>query len=146
MPLNPPKKLKRRFFQHSFRLVHRNYLIFGTKVNLDNTYTLAILNFVGKILIPLNPLKKQKIKLIWDESRDPASRAYYFWCLDGVDGPLHTYVPIFPKLRALEFSDFWSLDQLLVETVGVASVHTSIRRYATLFLGNRSLFFLKLYS
>ena len=35
-----------------------------------------------------------------------------FWSLDGVDGPLdsppfvRTYVPIFPKIRALEFSDF----------------------------------------
>ena len=36
----------------------------------------------------------------------------HFWSLDGVDGPLDSppyvrpYVPIFPKIRALEFSDF----------------------------------------
>ena len=40
---------------------------------------------------------------------------------------------------------FWSLDQLVVETLGVASVRTSVSSYvctcATLFLGNRSLLF-----
>ena len=64
-----------RFFPLFFRLVHRNCLIFGTKVNLDNTYTLAILKLFGKFLIPLNPLKNQKFKVSRDKSRDPASRA-----------------------------------------------------------------------
>ena len=40
---------------------------------------------------------------------------------------------------------FWSLDQLVVETLGVAFVRPFVRSsvipYATLFLGNRSLFF-----
>ena len=36
---------------------------------------------------------------------------------------------------------FWSLDQLVVETLGVTSVRTSVHSYATLFLGNRSLLF-----
>ena len=37
------KGLKMRFFQLFFRLVHWNCLIFGTKVNLGNTYTLQLL-------------------------------------------------------------------------------------------------------
>ena len=36
---------------------------------------------------------------------------------------------------------FWSLDQLVVETFGVASVRACVRTSATLFLGNRSLLF-----
>ena len=49
-----------RFFPLFFRLVHRNCLIFGTKVILDNTYTLTMLKQFEKFLsplIPLNPLK-----------------------------------------------------------------------------------------
>ena len=38
-----------------FRLVHRNCLIFGTKVNVGNTYTFVILKWFGIILIPSNP-------------------------------------------------------------------------------------------
>ena len=61
-----------RFFPLFFRLVHRNCLIFGPKVNLGITYTLAILEFFGKFLISLNPLKatgggsgvKKQVKLI----------------------------------------------------------------------------------
>ena len=70
-----------RFFPLFFRLVHQNCLIFGTKVNLDNTYTLAILKLFGKFLIPLNPLNNQKFKISRDKSRDPASRACSFKCL-----------------------------------------------------------------
>ena len=50
-------------FQVFSGLAHRNCLIFGTKVKLDNTYTLEILKLVGKFLIPLiplNPLKRLK--------------------------------------------------------------------------------------
>ena len=43
-------------FPHFFRFVQRNGLIFGTKVNLDNTYTFAILKLFEKYLIPSNPL------------------------------------------------------------------------------------------
>ena len=43
-----------RFFSLLFRLVHRNCLIFGTKVNLDNTYTLEIFKLFYKFLIPSN--------------------------------------------------------------------------------------------
>ena len=49
--LTPLFPLKMRFFPLFFKLVHRNCLIFGTKVNLDNTYTLAILKSFGKILM-----------------------------------------------------------------------------------------------
>ena len=45
-----------RFFSLLFRLVHRNCLIFRAKVNLDNTYTLAIWKLFGKFLIPSNPI------------------------------------------------------------------------------------------
>ena len=41
-----------RFSQLLFRLVHRNCLIFGTKVNLGNTYTLEIFIFFEQFLIP----------------------------------------------------------------------------------------------
>ena len=44
--------------------------------------------------------------------------------------------PIFLKIHALEFS-YWSLDHLVVETLGVAFVRPCV----TLFLGNRSLLF-----
>ena len=37
-----------------------------------------------------------------------------------------------------------SLDQLVIETLGVASVRTFVHSYATLFLGNRSLLFSEL--
>ena len=40
-----------RLFPLFFRLVHRNCLIFGTKVNLGNTYTLEILKFFGRFLV-----------------------------------------------------------------------------------------------
>ena len=60
IPSNPLlillKRLKMRFFPLFFWLVHRNCLIFGTKVNLDNTYTFAILKLFEKYLIPSNPL------------------------------------------------------------------------------------------
>ena len=58
-----------RVFPLFFRLVHLYYLIFGSKVNLDNIYTLEILKLFGKILIPFNPsnpLKNQEIKLSQD--------------------------------------------------------------------------------
>ena len=54
------KRLKNEVFPLSFRLVQRSCLIFGTKVNLDNTYTLEILKSFGKILIPCNPLNLLK--------------------------------------------------------------------------------------
>ena len=52
--------LKNEVFPTFLRMVHRNCLIFGTKVNLVNHYTLEILKLFGKLtpLIPLNPLKK----------------------------------------------------------------------------------------
>ena len=46
--------LKMRFSPLFCRLVHRNCQIFGTKVNLGNTYTLAILKLFEKILSPSN--------------------------------------------------------------------------------------------
>ena len=49
-----------RFSQLFFRFVYRNCLIFGTKVNLDNTYPLEILKLFGKFLIPSNPLNPLK--------------------------------------------------------------------------------------
>ena len=49
--------------------------------------------------------------------------------------------PHFFKNHTLDFPDFWSLDQLVVETLGVAFVRPSIRSSVTLFLGNRSLLF-----
>ena len=50
----------RRLVQLFFRLVHWNCLIFGTKVNLGNTYTLQVLNVFDQFLIPSNPPKKAK--------------------------------------------------------------------------------------
>ena len=50
-----------RFSPHFLKLVHPDCLIFGTKVNLDHIYTLAIMKLFGKKLsplIPLNPIKK----------------------------------------------------------------------------------------
>ena len=41
---------------------------------------------------------------------------------------------------------FWSLDQLVVETLGVASVRTSVCPYATVFSETIHYFFLKLHS
>ena len=46
---------------------------------------------------------------------------------------------IFLENCASDFPNFWSLDQLVVETLGVASVRLYVRPYVTLFLGNRSL-------
>ena len=44
-----------RFFPLFFRLVHQKCLSFGTKVNLDNTYTLAIFKLlVRRMLIREN--------------------------------------------------------------------------------------------
>ena len=40
---------------HHFDTFYSGNMIFGTKVHLDNTYTLAILKWFGKILIPSNP-------------------------------------------------------------------------------------------
>ena len=63
IPLNPLKKAKKWGFLVFFRMVHRNCLIFATKVNLGNTYTLQVLKFFDQFLIPskpLNPLKKAK--------------------------------------------------------------------------------------
>ena len=34
--------------------------------------------------------------------------------------------PTFIQIGSLELSDFWSLDQLVVETLGVASVRSSV--------------------
>ena len=49
--------------------MHRNYLIFGTKVNLDNIYTLTIFKLFEKFLIPSNPplilLKRFKNEVFW---------------------------------------------------------------------------------
>ena len=45
----------RALVQLFFRLVHRNCLIFGTKVNLVNTYPLEILKCFDKFLITSNP-------------------------------------------------------------------------------------------
>ena len=42
-------------FQLFSRLARQNCLIFGTKVNLDNTYILEIFILFGKFLIPSNP-------------------------------------------------------------------------------------------
>ena len=51
--------------------------------------------------------------------------------------------PTFLHIGLSELSDFQSLDQLVVETLGVASVRSfvrpSVRSSVTLFLGNRSL-------
>ena len=52
---NPLKMTKAWGFQLFSRLAHRNCLICGTKVNLDNTYTLEILKLFEKFLIPSNP-------------------------------------------------------------------------------------------
>ena len=41
----------------------------------------------------------------------------------------------------LYFDHFWSLNQLVVETLGVAPVRPYVRLFATLFLGNRSSLF-----
>ena len=54
IPFNPINPLKNRFFPLFFGFVNQNFLIFGTKVNLDNTYTLAILKLFKKFLIPSN--------------------------------------------------------------------------------------------
>ena len=48
--------LKNEVFRLFFGLVHQNCLIFGSKGNLDNTYTWVILKFFWKFLIPSNPL------------------------------------------------------------------------------------------
>ena len=45
-----------RFSQLFFRFVHRNCLIFGTKVNLGNTYILDIFILFEQFLIPIIPL------------------------------------------------------------------------------------------
>ena len=61
-------------------MVHWNCPVFGTKVNIDNTYEFAILKLFGKILFPsnpLNPFKNQTFKVRRDVSRDPALRACY---------------------------------------------------------------------
>ena len=79
-----------RFFPLFFTLVHRNCLVFGTIVNLDNTYTMAILKLFGRILIPSNPFKNQTFIVRQDMSRDPASHACsmartlrsFFWSLE----------------------------------------------------------------
>ena len=76
---NPPyplKGLKMRFFPLFFRSVHRNCLIFGTKVNLDNTKTLLILKWFVIILIPsntLNPLKARG----WGSRGKKTSQVYF---------------------------------------------------------------------
>ena len=56
---------------------------------------------------------------------------------------------VFLQNRTLEWSIFWSLDQLGVETLGVASVRTSVRtvvRTSRCFSETAHYFFLKLYS
>ena len=79
----------------------------------------------------------------------------HFWSLDGVDGSLdsppsvRTFVPIFPNICALKFSDFWSLDQLVVETLGVVFVRTFVRTFvrpSRVFSETAHYFFMKLYS
>ena len=47
-PFNPLKKVQNLGFLLFFRLVHRNYPMFGTKVILGNTYTLEIFKFFEK--------------------------------------------------------------------------------------------------
>ena len=54
-----------RFFPLFFRLVHRNCLIFGTKVNIDNPYTLEILKLFGTFLM-------RKKSCVWHPWCDPA--------------------------------------------------------------------------
>ena len=72
------------FFQLFFRLVHRNCLIFGTKVDLGNIYTLTILKLFENFLIPSNPLlillKRLKNEVF----------------------------PTFLQIGSSEFSDFWN--------------------------------------
>ena len=52
-------------FQLFSRLKHWNCLIFGTKVNLDNTYTLEMFKLFGKFLIPLILLKVRFFQLFF---------------------------------------------------------------------------------
>ena len=55
-PLNHLKKAKKiRFSQLFFRFVPRNSLIFGTKVNVGNTYILEFFILFEQFLIPSNP-------------------------------------------------------------------------------------------
>ena len=42
----------------------------------------------------------------------------------------------FPENQCIIFFDFWSLDQLVVETLGVASVRTSVRTPVRPFVRN----------
>ena len=72
-----------RFFQLFFCLVHRNCLIFGTKVNLGNTYTLQVLKVFDQFLIPYNP-------------RNPLKKAK------------NEVFSTFLKIDPLELSGFWS--------------------------------------
>ena len=60
IPLILLKRLKNEVFPLLFRLVHRNCLLFGTKVNLGNTYPLAIYKLFRIILIPSNTLNLLK--------------------------------------------------------------------------------------
>ena len=64
------------FFRVFFRMDHRNCLIFETKVNLDNTYTLEILKGFD---IPLNPVKKPKTRGFFTFLRIGSSEFSNIW-------------------------------------------------------------------
>ena len=52
---NPLKMTKEWGFSTFLQIATSELSIFGTKVNLDNPYALAILKLFGKFLIPFNP-------------------------------------------------------------------------------------------
>ena len=83
------------------RPLHR--VLVGTQFNQDNIYTSTILKLFEQFLIPSNfPLilfKKLKNEVL----------------------------PTFLQIGSSELSDFWSLDQLVVETLGVAYVRPYVR-------------------
>ena len=58
IPVNPLKMTKEWGFSTFLQIGTSELSNFGTKVNLDNTYTSAIFKLFVKFLIPYNPLKK----------------------------------------------------------------------------------------
>ena len=89
---------------------------FCTKVTLDITYTLAILKFFGKVVIPLNPLKKTQIRAFWSllklfrAKKSTIHHFYHFYPLH--DLPLPTQILFLSKNCKKKFSGqkFFSLN------------------------------------
>ena len=93
------------FFQIFSRLAHQNCLIFCSKVNLGNTYKLAIFIFLEKFLIPSNPLKHGNkctflVSQRLAEKRPKESRPF-----------VRPSVTQYLKIRTSELSEIWQLDR-----------------------------------